>query len=704
MSNSDHRGAQASPRPDDMPHLVADLVKLSIDEVSEFSGYDVSACDRKIKELVTYIEDPFGPQRSVPQLLGQLAILYDRRSQLKAREHSEQISAMQAACQAELDEKSHLQGRNSCLQQEVDKTREEWDQALQECENLREQVKRQREREARDAGNALWTPGLETRSRTDISSGEASGIETPESQLQARPRQPQADETDLPWLINNVHRRSTPANARTEPAETPKSTVTFDYQATQNARPADVGNPLASERAPPVRNVPVPYQDDGRTPPWMAEGYSRSGRNLDDSHYPSTTQAAARSGSRSRPDWSFNPDARQEDGVHDQYQGGHDSDDSEYQTAPVVQGIRTRQIESLSKDIDRYDPDVRGSNVDDYLREVERCLLDIANPSPREKLKLVWKTTARNVHAFMETLSPKVRDNYYDLCQALREEYSLFTDQASATLGAFAVLQRKNETPREYYRRLRTAYFQGRNAPGLEEETAFKSLFLHNLHESVRYDVTMYCRAGNHSMQEMRRYSQLAWETRTRPNKGHEQDARVLGIQAQPHMDLALEGNEVPLAKTHSRREDRGRRPVQHDARRNQEREGSTQPRNQRSQYPTSSQQRGRDWAEQGPHQRHEKKYDYKYPKQGRPQEHGRKQEPWNPQENWKKQEHGRRQGPTNQQGRWNQQEPPPQMPPQMEDLIRRWVSEAVRNQDAPNSPIAPSGPPKNPDGGPPST
>ncbi|KAL7372877.1 hypothetical protein ABVT39_023285 [Epinephelus coioides] len=61
--------------------------------------------------------------------------------------------------------------------------------------------------------------------------------------------------------------------------------------------------------------------------------------------------------------------------------------------------------------------------------------------------QLVWKTTARSVHVFMETLPPNTRDRYATLRKALREEYSLYTDEASATLGAFAILQKKHEPP-----------------------------------------------------------------------------------------------------------------------------------------------------------------------------------------------------------------------------------------------------------------
>ncbi|KAL7374388.1 hypothetical protein ABVT39_028159 [Epinephelus coioides] len=162
---------------------------------------------------------------------------------------------------------------------------------------------------------------------------------------------------------------------------------------------------------------------------------------------------------------------------------------------------------------------------------------------------------ARSVHVFMEMLPPNTRDRYATLRKALREEYSLYTDEASATLGAFAILQKKHQPPQEYLRRLRTAYFQGRNAPGLEEDHAFKSLFLHNLHESLRYDVTMHCRTRGLTMQEIKKYAQLAWETCMRPTRGREVDARVLGIQASEDADLALEGSEVPRARMDVRSE-----------------------------------------------------------------------------------------------------------------------------------------------------
>lgn len=201
-----------------------------------------------------------------------------------------------------------------------------------------------------------------------------------------------------------------------------------------------------------------------------------------------------------------------------------------------------------AKDIERFDPSNPESSIDDYLWEVEHCLLDLPNPSAREKLKLVWKTTPRSVHVFMETLPPATRDCFSSLCQALREDYSLYDDPASATLGALSIIQKKLEPPREYYRRLRVAYFQGRNAPGLEEDHTFKSLSVNNLHESIRFDVALFCRSADHNMQEIRKYVQMVWELHSCQNKKPDHDS-VLAIQTTQDADLALKGSELPRAK-----------------------------------------------------------------------------------------------------------------------------------------------------------
>uniref|UniRef100_A0A3P8WGU8 Uncharacterized protein n=1 Tax=Cynoglossus semilaevis TaxID=244447 RepID=A0A3P8WGU8_CYNSE len=207
---------------------------------------------------------------------------------------------------------------------------------------------------------------------------------------------------------------------------------------------------------------------------------------------------------------------------------------------------RIRQIDLLAQDIERFDPDNKNINVNDYLREVDRCLVDLPNATTREKLRLIWKTSSSNVRAFIETLTPEVRDSYTRLRKYLKEEYEQYTDETSAMLCAMQIEQKRSESPREYYRRLRNAYFQGSSAPGLEEDRGFKSLFLHNLHSSVRNHVTVTCRQGYYSMREIRQLAQMTWETVVRPMDRLDDEPRVFSLQDAGNSLLDLEGSEAP--------------------------------------------------------------------------------------------------------------------------------------------------------------
>ncbi|KAL7383521.1 hypothetical protein ABVT39_012327 [Epinephelus coioides] len=153
------------------------------------------------------------------------------------------------------------------------------------------------------------------------------------------------------------------------------------------------------------------------------------------------------------------------------------------------------------------------------------------------------------------------KESLHPLIQAARQESSdgaseyeseppVDDMETSRLRSQLEASHKKQESPKEYYWRLRVAYFQGHNAPGLEEEHGFKSMFWHNLHETVRYNVAVYCRTRHLPTQEIRRYAQMVWEIRVRPAKKPESDGRVLGIQAGEDADLALDGSEMPCAKT----------------------------------------------------------------------------------------------------------------------------------------------------------
>ena len=75
MSNKIHHETRAPSGPSDLSKMVADLIKLSSDCVSE---YDISTCSRKIEELTMYLHNPTGPAQPISQVLGKLNLLYEQ--------------------------------------------------------------------------------------------------------------------------------------------------------------------------------------------------------------------------------------------------------------------------------------------------------------------------------------------------------------------------------------------------------------------------------------------------------------------------------------------------------------------------------------------------------------------------------------------------------------------------------------------------
>ncbi|KAJ8356308.1 hypothetical protein SKAU_G00191020 [Synaphobranchus kaupii] len=95
----------------------------------------------------------------------------------------------------------------------------------------------------------------------------------------------------------------------------------------------------------------------------------------------------------------------------------------------------------------------------------EHCLLDLPDATRQERVKMIWKTTSRSVQAFIESQPPLVRDSFSRLSRALIEEFSPFANETTATISALQIRHRRSETPKEFYNRLKHAFFQGRNEP-----------------------------------------------------------------------------------------------------------------------------------------------------------------------------------------------------------------------------------------------
>ncbi|KAF0025025.1 hypothetical protein F2P81_021906 [Scophthalmus maximus] len=159
-------------------------------------------------------------------------------------------------------------------------------------------------------------------------------------------------------------------------------------------------------------------------------------------------------------------------------------------------------LESLANDIEHFDPENSDQNIDNYFRELENTLIDLHNAPQREKVKLV----------FIQTLPPSVRNDYIELHQALIEEFSSTADEIAAMVAASQIKQSRLEHPRDYYKCLRRVLSRKKRHQAYKK-TTFKSLFLQNLQPCIRTHVVLRTHHSKPSMHELRKVTQMAWET-----------------------------------------------------------------------------------------------------------------------------------------------------------------------------------------------
>lgn len=237
------------------------------------------------------------------------------------------------------------------------------------------------------------------------------------------------------------------------------------------------------------------------------------------------------------------------------YESSSDSEEEEppYQPRTGAAGAaaprvpcRVRQLDILAKDVDRFEPEKRERNVNDYFCELERALLELPGATSLEKARLIWKTSSTTVRGFLRGFPPHELDNYKKLRKHMIDEYSTYTDETAATMEALQVKHQKHEHPRTYFTRLREAYFQGSHAPGLEEDRIFKSFFLNNLHPSIKDQTNIICRQKFHTMKEIRAVATMTWQTLVKPKQKVDEEPRVYALHGQGDQQLRLEGGETP--------------------------------------------------------------------------------------------------------------------------------------------------------------
>ena len=536
-------GADRHPDPigRDLQKGVARLISLPERDEQSLATYSVGDCDANLLERVGELNATSGKLTTQnAKLLGEMFLLLHQRSQQRELEFRNRMEASDREKRALEEDIRRLQENNTHLQQDIHQLQTEVAERQRESEDLAQSLHRKHLQVQQLQGEVEQ---LQVANENEVSNRAGPDSTGPEPEPQA------GEPCENPVMENHEPEQ----DALPERRFIPRSSDT--HQTTEYSRPVTFGAPPSSRAPHPFFPRPPPFLLHQGAGPSDSGGYPRRGG----------------SDQRPRPREWYTPSPAQRGWYPSPI---FDPRQDPYLDDPWVEqavGLHSRQLESLARDIDRFDPDARGANIDTYLREVEYCLQDVPYASAREKARLLWRTTTRPVRDFIATLAPGVRESYVRLRSALREEYCLYADQTSAALDAFAMKQRREESPRAFFNRLRAAYFQGRHVPGLEEEDqGFKSLFLFNLHDSIRYDVSMRSRAGNFTIEQAKKYAQMAWEVRVRTvrKKDDDADIHVYGIHASDHGDLFLEGDEIPQARHSWKKGSPGRRSSHHQGER----------------------------------------------------------------------------------------------------------------------------------------
>ena len=223
------------------------------------------------------------------------------------------------------------------------------------------------------------------------------------------------------------------------------------------------------------------------------------------------------------------------------------------------QGPSYKDLDKIARNITRFDPKSAGTiDVSRYLKDIDFFLGRFPRTMVEDKIYLIKLTAGREVSSFIERQPRYIQDHYEVLCQALEEEFSNHLSQTGLT-AALLVKQQKQESPQQYYTRLRQAFFGTRNEPGMEEDLHFKSLFVQNLHPSTSHYLGVSACPRSLSSRQLRELAlrgflklQQSENKRTEPPSVLSLDSQYLPLDPEegPSPELLVHRNRIKSYKT----------------------------------------------------------------------------------------------------------------------------------------------------------
>lgn len=124
-----------------------------------------------------------------------------------------------------------------------------------------------------------------------------------------------------------------------------------------------------------------------------------------------------------------------------------------------------------------------------------------------DKLLLLRRTTVWTIHGFMERQSPTVAGNYHELCRALRAEYTMHQNPSAIRLCKIVM-----SLPESIMNAYTECILLVQILPRAEENMMFKSLFVSNLHPTIRKPLALLVDVDHMTAAELRQLGMWAWE------------------------------------------------------------------------------------------------------------------------------------------------------------------------------------------------
>ncbi|KAJ8334252.1 hypothetical protein SKAU_G00398910 [Synaphobranchus kaupii] len=545
-----------------LSEFVSQLIQLSDQDRDELQQHSAEECEAEVNRLVQLVQDPSRGTLTVQETVGRLFMLQHRQADLEIKALRAEIKALNRSNErlnSEVQDLRHdLKRAPDALEEHTSKPDEsELSQAAATsslsprkfpgapCLQAREEKRR----------SGLLPPFLPSRRREQEVHFEASPSLHGDRSMSCCRRSVRYDSASPPRRSRDTLRYdSASPPRRSRDASHNKSA--FPQRRRRDTSRYESASPPRRKTDIRRRDSTSPYRSGSSVSRRDSASRSRSRADIYCDTYHDRREATPSQPrrnaydvhARTRTTWS---------------EGESSSSESDYEfhkprSWGPRHGPRFKHLDSIAKDIEQFDPEKQGHNVEDYLRELERCLSDLPNATRQERVTLIWKTSSRSVRAFIHSQPLIVWESFSQLSRALIEEFSPFANETSATISALQIRHRRSEAPKEFYNRLKHAFFQGRNGPGLTEDRAFKSLFLHNLHSCIRTHVTLMTQIDNPPMHEIRRIAQVAWETVAHTGDRRDEDPKVLATQSSSNVPLEPEDSVVSILKhtAHSSRHD----------------------------------------------------------------------------------------------------------------------------------------------------